>query len=285
MRADRWSLTDDATTSPWFQAEWRVVAGTLGARGAGVYQQFPDFDKVLGVSGTPGCSAERAEQVDLGVEQRIGQSARVQVDALRSRGAATCCGAPAPKRGSSTGRVVPASTTATTYENRLEGLARGVELMVQRIDARRLGVVLVRVRAQPLPRHGPGETYWGDLDQRHTMNVYALYRPSPRASFVAKLRIGSNFPVPGYYTRVGRPLLRRRDAEHVRLPSFARLDLRANRTFNWSRRRLTLFAEVINVLNRDNVRFHPPAINVPHAEARQPVRFDAARRSVGGAAD
>ena len=47
----------------------------------------------------------------------------------------------------------------------------------------------------------------------------------------------------------------------MRLPSYSRVDLRANRTFNWSRKRLTLFAEVINVLNRDNVRFNPPGVN------------------------
>ena len=47
----------------------------------------------------------------------------------------------------------------------------------------------------------------------------------------------------------------------LRLPVYGRLDLRANRTFTWSRRRLTLFAEVINVLNQDNVRFSPPRVN------------------------
>ena len=47
----------------------------------------------------------------------------------------------------------------------------------------------------------------------------------------------------------------------MRLPVYGRLDLRANRTFSWARRRLTLFAEVINVLNQDNVRFSPPRIN------------------------
>ena len=56
----------------------------------------------------------------------------------------------------------------------------------------------------------------------------------------------------------------------ARLPTYGRLDLRANRTFNWSRRRLTLFAEVINVLNRDNVRFTPHGINVTTRTATAP---------------
>ena len=46
----------------------------------------------------------------------------------------------------------------------------------------------------------------------------------------------------------------------LRLPSYARLDLRADRTFDWSRKRLTVFVEVINLLNRENVRFNPPRV-------------------------
>jgi len=40
----------------------------------------------------------------------------------------------------------------------------------------------------------------------------------------------------------------------LRLPAYARLDLRADRTFTWSSRRVTLFAEVANTLNRRNLR-------------------------------
>ena len=38
----------------------------------------------------------------------------------------------------------------------------------------------------------------------------------------------------------------------VRLPLYARLDLRANRAFNFETRRLTLFVEVVNTLGRAN---------------------------------
>ena len=73
--------------------------------------------------------------------------------------------------------------------------------------------------------------------------------------------MGSNFPIPGYYSEAGGEYFVSDSRNDVRLPIYARLDLRANRTFNWSRKRLTLFAEVINVLNRDNLRFDPPSIN------------------------
>ena len=87
---------------------------------------------------------------------------------------------------------------------------------------------------------------------------------------MAKLRIGSNFPIPGYYASRDGSYFVTNVRNTARLPTYSRLDLRANRTFNWSRRRLTLFAEVINVLNRDNVRFTPRGINVTTRTATKP---------------
>jgi hypothetical protein len=40
----------------------------------------------------------------------------------------------------------------------------------------------------------------------------------------------------------------------VRLPVYARLDVRANRTFTFKRSRMTLFVEVMNLIGRDNLR-------------------------------
>lgn len=270
VRADRWSLTGASTSSPWFQAEWRATSALKVRAGAGVYRQFPDFDKVLGVSGGAGLQPERADHFDLGVEQRIGRTVRVSMtlydreehEMLRRPGAETRVLA---------GRVVRRSAS-TKYENRLEGFARGVELMVQRSITGRgvsgwLSYALGRNRYHDTVS---GETYSGDFEQRHTMNAYGLYRHSERASFVAKLRIGSNFPIPGYYASRDGAYFVTDVRNTARLPVYSRLDLRANRTFNWSRRRLTLFAEIINVLNRDNVRFTPRGINVTTRTATKP---------------
>ena len=82
--------------------------------------------------------------------------------------------------------------------------------------------------------------------------------------------MGSNFPIPGYYTQEGATYFVTDQRNRLRLPSYARLDLRANRTFDWSRKRLTLFAEVLNVLNRENVRFNPPRIS---SSTRQVTRL------------
>ena len=161
------------------------------------------------------------------------------------------------------GSRVVRGVASTAYENRLDGHARGVELAIHRVAAGRgiSGWISYGFGRNRYRDTVSGETFWGDFDQRHTMNAYALYRHSERASFVAKLRIGSNFPITGYYAQRGDVYFVTDVRNTARLPVYSRLDLRANRAFNWSRRRLTLYAEVVNVLNRDNVRFTPPSIN------------------------
>jgi hypothetical protein len=91
----------------------------------------------------------------------------------------------------------------------------------------------------------------------HTLNAYVFYRFTPRFSASAKYRAGRNFPIPGYYAAEGGSFFVGMDRNALPLPVDGRLDLRANRTFAWPRRRPALFAEVINVLDQDNVRFSP----------------------------
>ena len=261
VRADRWGLTEQATTSPWLQSEWRVSPTLRVRASAGRYVQFADFDNVLGVAGGIGLRPERATQFDAGIEQRLGGGLRVTMTLYdrEERGML--------RRFLFDTRVIGPrvifGSAAAPYENRLDGYARGVELSVQRNTPGRgvsgwLSYAFARNRYRDTVS---GESFWGDADQRHTLNAYAMYRHSDRASFVAKLRLGSNFPIPGYYAQQNGGYIVTDVRNTARLPAYGRLDLRANRAFTWSRRRLTLFAEVINVLNRDNVRFNPPGVN------------------------
>ena len=270
VRADRWTLTEQSTTSPWIQTEWRPSRGPTVRASAGRYQQFADFENVLGVSGGVDLQPERAGQYDLGLEQRIGHGLRVTAtlydreehEMLRRPGLETRL----------VGTRVVRGSAAARYDNRLEGFARGVELMLQRTASGRgvsgwLSYAYGRNRYHDVVN---GESFWGDFDQRHTLNAWASYRHSDRASFVGKLRMGSNFPIPGYYAESDGAYRITDVRNTTRLPLYSRLDLRANRTFNWSRRRLTLFAEVINVLNRDNLRFGPPRVSVITGQTTRP---------------
>jgi outer membrane receptor protein involved in Fe transport len=260
VRGDHLTLTGESTASPWVQGEWKTSSTTAVRGGAGIYRQFPDFEQVIGSLGHPDARAERAAQYDLGFEQRFGESMRWQVTLYDRDESGFFRRAGAETRLVS-GRVVRGSITAP-FEPSLDGYSRGVELLVQRKSATGIsGWVSYSFGRSHFDDSLTGESYWSDLDQRHTFNMYVFYRKSERVSLSAKLRAGSNTPAPGYYMETGGEYFVAAERNDVRLPVYSRVDLRANRTFNWSRKRMTLFAEVMNVFNRDNVRFTPPGVN------------------------
>ena len=47
----------------------------------------------------------------------------------------------------------------------------------------------------------------------------------------------------------------------VRLPVYSRLDFRGEHAFQWGSRRLVLFGEVANVMNRKNLRNTPYSVD------------------------
>jgi hypothetical protein len=259
-RGDRWSFTGESTFSPWLQAEWKVSPHGSIRGGTGVYRQFPEFEQVTGAFGVAGARAQRADQYDLGFEQRIGESLRWQVT-VYDRQEDGFFRRPGAETRLVNGRVVRGSATAL-YTDSLDGFARGVELLVQRRSTRGVsGWAAYSYGRIRYTDRGTHETYWSDLDQRHAVNLYFSYRVSDRTSVSAKIRAGTNLPAPGYYAEEGGEYFVAASRNTLRLPTYSRVDVRANRTFNWSRKRLTLFAEVINLLNRDNVRFNPPGVN------------------------
>lgn len=264
-RADRVQLTDQATASPWIQGQVTIRPGLVLRGASGLYQQFPDFEEVTGAFAGSAVQPERSVQADLGLEQRLSSSTRLQIT-LYDREDERVIRRPDADTRLVAGRVVRGSLTAR-YENRLDGYSRGVELLVQRSSPRGLsGWFSYSYGRNRYHDVVTAETYWGDLDQRHTLNAYGFYRFSHKFSVSAKYRTGTNFPIPGYYAQTGDRYFLSEQRNALRLPSYARLDLRANRTFDWSRSRLTLFAEVLNVLNRANVRFNPPRVSTSTRE-------------------
>jgi hypothetical protein len=147
--------------------------------------------------------------------------------------------------------VLPSVTPQ--WLNALTGSSRGIELSIQRRAVTGfsgwVSYAYARTRYTDTAR---AESYWGDADQRHTFNTYAQYRTSPNTSYGVKLRLGSNMPVPAYVEYHGDVLFVSDQRNLTRLPAYARLDLRANHAFNYTKRRLTLFVELINVTNRAN---------------------------------
>ena len=271
VRADRFALTREVVASPWLQAEWRAPAGLTLTAGSGLAHQFPDIGAVVGHRGNPNLRPERDVLVDAGVEGRLGAAARWQVSAY-DREERDLIDLPAQYFQVVNG-VLQAPSSTSQYANRLNGYSRGIELMVQRKSPDALsGWVAYSLGRTRYVDALTGERFDGDFDQRHTVTAFARYVVSDRMSVNGRWRFGSNRPIPGYLdARPGDLFFVSPARNGVRVPVYSRLDARFDRTFQWSRRRLTLFAEVINVLNRENVRPVTPGINTRTGQAFGPL--------------
>ena len=267
-RVDRWNLTRSTTTSPWVNGEVRLSERMRLRAGSGIYRQFPELDQVYGVhGGGRDLNPERAVHVDAGIEYTLPHETRLLLNAY-SRNERDVLWTTGGETRRLPGGGIALGAFDAPWVNTLRGQARGVEVVARREAADGFsgwaGYAYGRLR---YTNTQTGEGFWADADQRHTVTLYGNYRLSSRTSISSRFRYGSNYPIAGYIgppqPSLGTPqifdsqpafqgLVSERNT--LRLPAYSRLDVRADRAFNWSGRRLVLFIDVANVLNHTNFR-------------------------------
>jgi len=210
---------------------------------------------------------ERAVHVDGGIEHTLPLQTRLLFTAY-SRHEENVLWTPGSEPHRSSSGALVLGTFNAPWVNALHGRASGIEAVVRRDAADGFsgwaGYGYGRLRYTD---ERTGEQFWADADQRHTLSLYGNYRLSSRSSVSARFRYGSNYPILGYIGAAqaslgtnllidGRPLFSGLVTERntLRLPAYSRLDVRADRAFNWSGRRLVLFVDIANVLNHTNLR-------------------------------
>jgi len=140
--------------------------------------------------------------------------------------------------------------------NSQRGYGRGVQVFVQRRTANSLtGWVSYAYGRSSLRDGALGITFPSDYDQRHTVNVFGGYRIRPTVNLSLKHSYGSGFPLPGFYTGAWNNFFLATDRNGLRIPAYQRTDLRINKAFVRNRWQITLFGELVNMLNHENVRF------------------------------
>ena len=242
------TLSTRGVLDRWLAAEWRVGSKWTVHGSSGVVHQFVTLEDRLPWALSSRFAPERAVQTDLGLRGELGSLgwdvtafARREHDVIRDADIFSSGG--------------QAAMDSASLGDRFSGMARGIELRLERPRSAGLSwwTSYFYGRADYAGSDG-GARFAADLDQRHGVTASVFYRRSDRLTANAVLRAGSGVPIPGYLTAREDGLYAGRELNQVRLPPYARLDLRVERTFTTgSVRRLTPFVEVINVLNRANV--------------------------------
>ena len=265
LRLDSFSSTGEITAGPRASLTVPLPAQQSLHFGWGQYSQFPEQQMLKGVGGNRTLSAERSTQLLAAWEWLARERTRVRIeffDREDRNGIYRPLGDP---RRLADGRIFAPARNAL-WENSLYGHARGAEFLLQRRSANRLtGWVSYSYQVGGLKDTHTGLRFPYDWDQKHTFNIYSSYRIRPSVNLSGRVLVGSGYPVPGFLQKSG-PNFSFANAYNqnfalsvqrngVTLDPYERLDLRINKSFHTRRRRFTLYGEVVNVLNRGNLRF------------------------------
>jgi hypothetical protein len=264
VRLEHWQLYDQTKASPWLLTDYEVRPGTRVRLSAGIQHQSATIENSLFVLPGQELVPQRATTVEAGIEQRFGSSMRINFAAYHRREDDVLRAVDAEVRVENGRVVVPQNPH---WQNALTGTTKGAEITLERRAASGLNGWLSYTwndsRYDSRPDGGfPPESFPSDYDQRHTVNAYVAYRWSGQTSLSARMRYGSNFPIVGYVAQDANGYLLSSQRNSLRVPAYSRLDVRADRTFTYRKSRLTLFLEVVNVMNRDNYRPNSPGINI-----------------------
>jgi hypothetical protein len=253
--------------SPWLMTEVQIKPGMRVRGGVGVQHQRPGVDQTLLAPIDNPLSSERATTFELGVDQQFRGTWRASVNVYHREDRDRL------RMHNSDWRVVNDTVVrpgVPFFANTLDGTANGVELTLERRSGNGwTGWVSYAYGKSTLTDTVLSETYPADYDQRHTVNIYSGYRWSDRTSVSARFRYGSNFPLTAYLEpRSSDVWTLSTERNRARLPEYVRLDVRADRAFTYRKSRLTLFLEVVNVLNHDNFRAQSGSLNPTTREVR-----------------
>ena len=226
-------------------SNWRIRAAF------GRYYQFPDFEETFGRLGSPNLRAEQATHYNASVERTLGSRTRMLVEVYDREDANLLFSLSEP-------RIEAGQITFTEFQfrNALRGHARGIELTLQRRSANNLtGWISYSYSKTRLRDEQSHLSFISDFDQRHGVNAYASYRFTETFNLSGQWRYGSGLPIPGFLQRIGPDLFLASERNLVRVPAYNRIDVRANKAFLFKKWKLTLSGEVLNVLNRENLRY------------------------------
>jgi outer membrane receptor for ferrienterochelin and colicin len=251
LRVEHSSVTSETVVSPRGSFAWTIDKTWKLRFGAGRYHQFPDFEQMFGRLGNPDLKSHRSTHVNASVERLLGDRTRILAEVFdrEDRGLFFSLNEPRLSGGFVTFSEFP-------FQNSLNGHARGFELTLQRRSANRLaGWISYAYTRTELTDERDGLVFPSDADQRHTVNVYANYRFNDTWNLSSELRYGSGQPIPGFFGQDSQGYFLTDERNQTRVPFYNRIDVRLSKAFLFKKWKMTLTGEVLNLLNRNNVRY------------------------------
>jgi len=257
--------------TPQVSAAWQLASRTQIQFGYGRYAEFPDFQQLATPCGVPpqGSFVEpqemllRSNQYTVGLEQRLSEDTRLRVEGFDRENGNTFGLVTITRSGCSPIRPAPVLSQFDQRSN-----SRGMQVILQRRSANRLSGwvgytldysrqdVQTAINITPATFNIPTPT-----DQRHMLNAFAMYRLTPTINLSGKMIYGSGIAISALqFQLVGNNVVPVGPSHDVFGP-YQRFDLRFDKAWAFTRWKMTLYVEGLNLTNHDNPRFMGSTFN------------------------
>jgi hypothetical protein len=244
VRADYYSDARKWTVDPRLSARLQAGEATTFKAGAGSYSQPPEYWEVIKEFGNPRLRPYHTLQSSLGVEQRLLEKLRVDLDGFYKRWQDRVVGTP--------GGAPP------VYLNAGSGKAYGFELLVDLQLTQKTRMLAAYTLSRSLRRDGDAaRSRLFDHDQTHNLSLTGSVDLGRGWQAGARFRYVSGDPYSVVQAAVYdatsdtyRPLYGR--VNGARNPAFHQLDLRLEKLWHLGPVKLTAYLEVMNVYNAKN---------------------------------
>lgn len=251
LRVEHSAITSETLNSPRASLSWSINEHWRVHTNVGRYYQFPDFEQIFGRLGSRSLCAERATNVSGGVEALVGERVRLSFEVFDREDANLFFSLSEPRL---EGGLV--SFREFPFRNALDGHARGFELSLQRRSANKLaGWISYSFLQTKLTDSQTALSFVADTEQRHLLNTYASFRFTDTWNLSSVFRFGSGPPIPGFFRQAGATYFLSDRRNEARVPDYIRWDVRVSKAFLFKRWKLTATGEVLNLLNRNNLRY------------------------------
>jgi hypothetical protein len=248
---NRMSIVDGVSASPFVAVELKPRNHALMVS-FGEAHQFPFLIQMFGQYGNPKLRAETARVLQGAWVYGVSKSIELKVSGYNRRRDGV------PWKSEGQWRLTPSGITPpspTPFDNLLKDRSKGAEASIGRRATSGLAGWIGYGWGQSQWSEKEAEWFPGNYDQRHAISLFAQYRWSSQVDVSVKWKLATGMPIPAYADYRGDTLWVAPFRNLARLPNYSRLDWRMAKSFNRDRYRMTLFFEVLNLANRDNVRF------------------------------
>jgi hypothetical protein len=258
VRRDGDSVSPVQVTLPYGSLSFTPFAKTRLVFDWGQYAQFPELAQYFSTYARTLPLPMRATHYEAAIEQKLDERTRVRVEFYDRQDRDLLASPLLDPRVLPNGTIFPAVATAP-LRNSERGYSRGVQIFLQRRSANGFTGWVSYAYGRTMLNDGDlGARFPSDFDQPHTLNAYVSRRLRPTVNASVRFTYGSGMPLPGFYKQDSSGYLLSQNRNAVRAPAYQRTDLRLNKAFIHKKSKATLFAEIVNLTDRNNRDFDSP---------------------------